>query len=440
MVRNTRAMDKLFESKNSVLGFAESLFPINRSLSGEGNRQTLSRIKEYLPLLRIIEVPTGTECFDWIVPPEWKVRQAYIMTPSGHRICCFHKNNLHLVGYSTAFAGYLDLEELQEYLYSNPELPEAIPYVTSYYERKWGFCISENERKSLEKGLYEVCVDTVLFEGSMSVGEVIIPGVSEKEIFLSTYICHPSMANNEVSGPTVLTTILQKLLNETQKLPFTIRAIFIPETIGSIYYLSKHLKHLKSSVVAGFNFTCVGDERVYSLLGSKYGNTYADQVARHVLVNTTQSPVFYDWRERGSDERQYCAPGVDLPFISLMRSKHTEYPEYHSSLDTIGDVVTADGLWGGYLLNLRAIQAVLYDCRPLATVIGEPKMSKYDLYPKTTDGKRRPKSTRLLMNILTWADGTNSLLDIADKVGVPIWELYAPVELLFSKKLIEKLK
>ena len=228
---------------NEILDLVRKLWPYNRSITGDGVRKTLKDIKEFLPELKICEVSSGTKAFDWVVPDEWRITDAWIKKPNGQKICDFKKNNLHLVGYSTPQSKKIDLEELQKNLYSLPEYPEAVPYITSYYDRKWGFCLSHNQRKKLKNGIYEIFIDSKLFKGSLTYGELIIKGRSNKEIFLSTYVCHPSMANNELSGPAV-TTFLAKWIKK-KKRNFTYRIIFIPETIGSILYLSKNLSKLK---------------------------------------------------------------------------------------------------------------------------------------------------------------------------------------------------
>ena len=224
--------------------FASKLWKFNRSITGQGLRDTLNEIKKIVPHLKIKSVPSGTKVFDWTVPNEWMVNEAFIITPEGKKICDFNENNLHLLGYSHPFSGSISLAELEKHLFSNENLPSAIPFVTSYYEASWGFCISQNERNMLSSGQYEVVVDTKLFPGVLNYGEVILPGQSEREIFLSTYVCHPSMANNELSGPSVLTYILEWLSSKPNR-HYTYRAVFVPETIGSITYLSKHYKKLK---------------------------------------------------------------------------------------------------------------------------------------------------------------------------------------------------
>ena len=238
---------------NNIHQFAQELWPINRSLTGEGVRETLKRISKHVSSLKIKSVPSGTKVFDWTVPKEWSVKQAYIITPDGEKICNFEENNLHLVGYSTPFNSIINFDNLKKHLYTLPSQPSAIPYITSYYKERWGFCLTQNQFENLKKGDYKVVVDTNLFDGELNYGEVFIEGKSKKEIFLSTYICHPSMANNELSGPTVL-TYLTKWLQEFQNLEYSYRIIFIPETIGSITYLSLNFKDMKAKTFAGFNF------------------------------------------------------------------------------------------------------------------------------------------------------------------------------------------
>jgi len=420
---------------NSLLSFAESLWPINRSITGAGVRETLSIIKGVLPNLQIHQVETGTKVFDWEIPKEWVLRDAYIVTPKGKKICDISQSNLHLIGYSHAFKGKMPLPMLQEHLYSLPDQPDAIPYITSYYEPRWGFCIADEERKLLESGDYEVLIDSDHINGFLNYGELIIPGDSTEEIFLSTYICHPSMANNEISGPTV-TTFIAKWLSELPKLKYTYRVVFIPETIGSLTYLSKNLNTLKKNVIAGFNISCIGDERAYSFLPSRHGNTISDQVAKHVLRYLDPNFVQYTWQDRGSDERQYCAPGVDLPIASIMRTKYGAYPEYHTSLDKLGTVVTSKGLYGGFKAIKKAIEILETNRNPLVTVLGEPQMGKRGLRP-TLSTKELMPSIRLMMDVLSYSDGTNSILDIAEKCLTQYSEVFDICTTLSDLNLIQ---
>lgn len=418
-----------------IHNLAKALWPLNRSITGDGVRKTLSILQSEIPELKIFEVPSGNQVFDWQVPKEWQIKDAFIVKPNGEKICEFNKNNLHVVGYSAPVHEKLNLTELQNYLYSLPEQPEAIPYVTSYYEERWGFCISQNDRQKLEEGEYEVFIDSEIFDGSLTYAELLIPGSTTEEIFLSTYICHPSMGNNELSGPCV-TTFLAKKIRELKNLRYSYRIIFIPETIGSIVYLSKNLKILKSQVVAGFNIHCVGDDRSYSYLPSRNGKTLSDQVSKHVLKHIYPSYKKYSWLDRGGDERQYCAPGIDLPIASIMRTKYGEYPEYHTSLDDLENVVTPDGLEGGFMALWRAVEVLERNLYPKVTVLGEPQLGKRGLYPNLSI-KGNYEDTRLMMDLLTYADGSLSMLEIAELLDIPCWDLYPLVEKLEEHHLIK---
>jgi aminopeptidase-like protein len=414
--------------------FAKLLWPLNRSITGDGIRATLSEIQKLLPTLEIIEVKTGTTAFDWTIPREWRVRDAYIITPDGEKICDFKKNNLHLVGYSTPIAMQMDLIELQNNLHSLPNQPTAIPFVTSYYQECWGFCISHNDRTKLVDGTYKVYIDSELFDGSLTYGELIIKGETEEEVLISTYVCHPSMANNELSGPTIATFIAKWLISNSNNI-YTYRFIFIPETIGSIYYLSRNIDHLKNSVVAGFVLTCLGDNREYSYLPSRNGSTLSDLVAKHILKHICPTFKKYKWADRGSDERQFCSPGIDLPIASIMRTKYGEYPEYHTSLDDLENVVTPAGLQGGYNVIKETLIALEKNLYPVVNTLCEPQLGKRGLYP-TLSTKESCSETALMMDVISWSDGSKSLIEIAEKCGVPIWELYPIIDRLFENDLL----
>ena len=418
-----------------IYGFAKELWPINRSITGEGVRTTLDMVKQYLPDLEIKSIPSGTEVFDWTVPNEWKVNDAYIVTPNGEQICKFTDSNLHLLGYSIPFKGRMSLAQLKDHLYTLPDQPNAIPYITSYYKERWGFCLTHEHLESLVEGEYEVYIDSELFPGELNYGELLVKGKSDKEIFLSTYICHPSMANNELSGPTVV-TFLAKWLAEQEKPRYSYRIIFIPETIGSITYLSFNHKQMMERVVAGFNVSCVGDDRAYSYVPSRNGDTISDQIALHVLKWTDTNFVKYTWFDRGSDERQYCAPGIDLPIASILRTKYGKYPEYHTSLDDLETVVTPSGLDGGYWAIRRAIEALERNKNYRVSVLGEPQMGKRGLYP-TLSTKTSGGEVRLMMDFISLCDGRTSLLKIADKLNVPIWDLYDFCDKLEEHRLLE---
>lgn len=416
-----------------IHALGRELFPICRSITGQGVRDTLARLREIVPEMEIHAVPSGEQCFDWIVPPEWNIRDAYILGPDGSRIADFSVNNLHVVGYSVPVDCYLELHELQKHLYSLPEQPQAIPYVTSYYEDRWGFCISHQQRESLQPGTYHVRIDSTKAPGVLNYGEIVLPGATSDEVFVSTYVCHPSMANNELSGP-IVAIHLAKWLRALSKRRLSYRFVFIPETIGSIVYLSRNLDHLKAHVVAGFNVTCVGDDRQYSYLSSRRGDTLADRVARHVLSHLAPGFVSYSYLERGSDERQYCSPGVDLPVACIMRSKPGGYPEYHTSLDDF-TLVTPSGLEGAFRVLQRCVECIEANITPHTRVLGEPQLGRRGLYP-TLSTKDSSDTVKNLMNLLAYADGSRDLLAIAATIGVPMWELRETVSILEKNGLL----
>ena len=414
--------------------WARDLFPIARSITGEGVRKTLTYLKELMPELEVYSVQSGMQAFDWTVPEEWSIRDAWIENEAGERVVDYKVNNLHVLGYSVPVDQWMSLQDLQFHLYSLPEQPDAIPYVTSYYERRWGFCLTHKQRQSLAPGSYRAVIDSDIRPGVLNYGELVIPGQIQSEIFLSTYICHPSMANNELSGPVVVTAIALWLQALSER-KYTYRIIFIPETIGSLVYLSKNLSHLQDHVVAGFNVTCIGDDRTYSYLPSRAGNSIADIAARHVLKHIDPAYHSYTWLDRGSDERQYCAPGVDLPVASIMRSKYGCYPEYHTSLDDLA-LVTPSGLEGGFNVLKKSIEAIEYNCTPRVTVLGEPQLGKRGLYP-TLSTKKTNFEVRDMMNLISYADGRHTVLNIAEIINVPVWELRELIEKLADIGLLE---
>jgi aminopeptidase-like protein len=416
-----------------MFGLAQELWPLGRSISGPGLVRTLEIIKRELPEMQIEHFPSGARVFDWTIPNEWRVEGAYIIDPEGNKICDYSKNNLHLVGYSEPISGKYTRDDLEPYLHSLPDQPDAIPYLTSYYKPSWGFCISQKERDSLPDGEYTVRIDSELFPGRLNYGEIVIPGTSSREIFFSTYICHPSMANNELSGP-VLAIALAKYLKTFTPF-YSYRFVFLPETIGAIAYLQKNLSELKDRMLAGYVLTCVGDERDFSYMPSRKGNTVADRAAKDTLRNLLINHKTYLWGDRGSDERQYCAPGIDLPVCSVMRSKYGEYPEYHTSLDKLGTVVTENGLQQTFDFYSALIHDLEAKRFPRITTMCEPKLDQRGLYPPTLKkgDYARLKPTQ---DVISECDGTQTPEEIGVRTGLTTQEVVDILEVLDTKGLI----
>ena len=417
-----------------MYGLAAELFPVCRSLTGNGVRATLARLRQEIPAIRVLEVPTGTKCFDWVVPNEWNIDDAFLLDPDGNKVVDFKKNNLHVVGYSTPIDQEIDLEDLQSRLFSLPQMPDAIPYVTSYYKPFWGFCLTENERRKLKPGRYRAKITSSLAPGHLTYGELLIPGKSAQEILLSTYVCHPSMANNELSGPVVALALAKWLLQKTER-HFSYRILFLPETIGSIVYLSRNLEVMKDKTYAGYQLTCVGDDRSYSYLSSRTGETVADRAALHVLKHRAPDFKRYTFLQRGSDERQYCSPGVDLPVASVMRTKYSEYPEYHTSLDDL-KLVSPQGLAGAIGVYREIIELLEWNRNFKVTCLGEPQLGKRGLYPNisTLDADNE---LRDLMNFIAYADGKSDLFQICERIGVYAKRMIPTIQKLMAAGLLE---
>lgn len=412
---------------------AGKLFPICRSITGDGVRQTLAFLQEEIPGMTIHEVPSGTAVFDWNVPKEWNIKGAFIENSKGERILDFADNNLSVMGYSLPVDEYVSLEELLPYIYVEENQPQAIPYVTSYYKERFGFCMKKSQKDSLKEDTYHIKIDSSLKEGSLTYGELLIPGEAEEEILISTYVCHPSMANNELSGPVVSVALAQWVMQQKSH-HYSYRFLFIPETIGSITYLSTHLEEMKRKVKAGFLLSCVGDDRTYSYIPTRKGNTLSDQVAKNVLHFYYPDFKKYTFLDRGSDERQYNAPGVDIPVCGICRSKYGEYPEYHTSLDDMS-LISPEGLEGAYQCMIQILNALQYNGYYKVNCLGEPQLGKIGLYP-TISRKGSYDGILAMRDFLAYADGETDLLEISNLIKVPIVELIPIIEKLMQQDLI----
>ena len=425
---------KLKNKKIKMIDLAKELFPINRSILGPGFRKSLNYIKNIHPELKIISIKSGTKVFDWVIPDEWIINDAFIIHENGKKFAEFKKNNLHIVGYSKKIDKKMNLEELSKKIYTIPDKPKWIPYHTSYYKNDWGFCMSEKERNSMPNGNYRACIDSIHKKGLLQYGEFILKGKSKKEIFFSTYLCHPSMANNELSGPVLATQLIDYIKNNYKKLNYTYRFIFIPETIGSIAYLSKNLKKLKKNMLAGYVLSCVGDERSYSHIESRKGNTLSDISIKSALIGLKNCKT-YSFLERGSDERQYCAPNIDLPVSGFCRSKYHVYPEYHSSADNF-DVVTQKGLEGSFGVIKSIIDSFECCLKPINRFFCEPQLSKYNLY-YNIKSTGNDKSVKLRSDLLAYMDGSRNIFELSILLNTPLEIVRNEINLLIKSKIIK---
>lgn len=397
--------------------YFDRLFPLLRSLTGAGVRQSLDILGELMPLERI-EVPSGTSVFDWTVPQEWVVREAYLEGPDGTRIVDVRQNNLHLLNCSDAFDGTVTRTDLDEHLYSRPDLPEAIPYVTSYYVRRWGFCLAHNVRESLPDGNYRAVIDTEFVDGAMSMAEVVLRGEQEDEVLLASDICHPSMANDELSGPLALAMLYRRIASWPRR-KLTYRFVLHPETVGSIAYLARCGNHLKDRCVAGYVLTNVAVDAGFKYKRSRRGSSLADRAAEIALGDQNIAP--WDTRDfdpTGSDERQYCSPGFNLPVGVLSRTP-TYYPEYHTSLDN-RDFISFQALSSSVELYERMCVAIDgNDAYVNQAPFGEPHLGRRGLYHTT--GRSGPPAERhqALLWVLNLSDGDHDLIAIAERSRMP---------------------
>jgi len=419
----------------------KKLFPLCRSLTGKGNELTLSIIKKTLGRLKIIKFRSGKKVFDWKIPEEWNVSDAYVLDKFKKKIIDFKKNNLHLVGYSTPQKNkILSKKIFFQHLHTLPNQINAIPYVTSYYKKYWGFCVSEKTKKLFnskysEKDKFKILIKTSFNKrGRMLVGEYFMKGKSTQEILISTYICHPSLANDNLSGILVALKLVDHF-KKIKNLKKSLRFIFLPETIGSLAYINKNLKLLKKNIIGGYNPTCLGISSQHSYIPSKYQNSPSDHALKETYKRLKIKPKKYSFLDRGSDERQYNSPGIDLPITTVFRSKFASFKEYHTSMDNF-EFLNLKALNDSLKVLKKSIQILLEDNYPKSKVLGEPFMSKRGMYP-TISKKNNVYLNGKLLDFLQYSDGKNNLESISKLIKLDFKATKKCFKILLKHNLIE---
>jgi len=409
------------------------LFPICRSITGDGVRQTLAILQRYIPLA-ISEVPTGTQVFDWTIPQEWNIRDAYIKNSRGDRIVDFRHSNLHVVNYSEPIHTTMSLDDLKPHLFSNSDQPALIPYRTSYYKRAWGFCLPHEQLLALADDQYEVCIDSTLADGNLTYAECFIPGSSEEEILFSCHVCHPSLCNDNLSGISVAAFLAREVASESRR--YSYRFLFIPGTIGAITWLARN-QALTSRVKHGLVLTCVGDVGGFHYKQSRRGNASIDRTMAHVLRHGAMAHEIRSFSPYGYDERQFCSPGFDLPVGCLMRSVWGEFPQYHTSADDL-TFVRPQALAESLRTCVEVINVLEHDrmYRNL-TPFCEPALGRRGLYaPAEGHGIGNKNLARLW--VLNLSDGAHSLLDIAERSGMRFGDIHEAANDLALNGLLEE--
>jgi aminopeptidase-like protein len=418
---------------SDMAALIRQLFPICRSITGDGTRQSLAKLGESLPLT-IHEVETGTEVFDWTIPKEWNIRDAYIKDSSGHRVVDFQQNNLHVVNYSAPVNARMSLSELKPRLHFLPERPDWIPYRTTYHAESWGFCLSQRQLETLSECEYEVVIDSTLEYGSLTYGECVLPGQIDEEFLISVHICHPSLCNDNLSGVAVATALARVLASATHR--YTYRFLFVPGTIGPIAWLYRN-RDAAQRVKHGLVLACVGDRGNINYKRSRCLRADIDRAVEHVLRTKGEPFAVRDFSPYGYDERQYCSPGFNLPVGSFRRTPHGEYPEYHTSADNL-EYVSARHLLDSLTTLLEVIDLIESDFRFVnLSPMGEPQLGRRGLIPSL--GGKAAKSDHLaLLWVLNLADGAHSVLDIAERSGLSFNQLSNAIESLTACGLLDR--
>ncbi len=414
--------------------FAAELYPTCRSITGDGIRRTLRNIQQRIPL-QIFEVPSGTSVFDWTVPKEWNIRDAYLKDTSGRRVVDFQKNNLHVLNYSVAIHATMPLSEIRPHLFSIPARPDWIPYRTSYYQENWGFCLAHNQLVALPEGDYEVCIDSTLAEGSLSYGECFVPGQSSEEILVSCHACHPSLANDNLSGLTVATALAKFLSECNSDLHYSYRFLFIPGTIGAITWLAQN-RDRAARIRHGLVLTCIGDEAPFHYKKSRRGAAEIDRAVTHVLSHHTGGAEILEFSPYGYDERQYCSPGFNLPVGCLMRSVWGTFPEYHTSADNL-EFIKPQCLAESLRVCVEVLDVLENNkfYRNLSPFC-EPQLGRRGLYP-STGGDSMADEMNARLWVLNLSDGKHSLLDIAERARLPFPVILDAAVVLRDSGLLE---
>jgi len=469
MSTNHSNQNNIDDVNNELFSFINELFPICRSITGNGTRNTLELIKHHIPL-EIKEVPTGTKVFDWIVPKEWNIRDAYVKNSKGEKIIDFKKSNLHILQYSIPIHKKLSFDELKNHLYTIEKHPDWIPYKTSYYQENWGFCLSYNDYLKLGDGEYEVFIDSTLEDGSLSYGELFFQGEKNDEILFSTYVCHPSMCNDNLTGISIL-TFLAKLLKH-KKLKYSYRFLFIPETIGAITWLSINENNI-GKIKGGLVATCLGDSGCFTYKKSRMGNSMIDHIVQKVLEDSKSEYTLQNFFPTGSDERQFCSMGFNMPIGSLVRTIYGKFPEYHTSADNLEfmnsksltdsfkmysnviDILENNQTFSSISSNYEYDHVINNDKNSLKkysnddnilennqTFINvnpkcEPNLGKRGLYNLIGASKNSKHLNETFLWILNQSDGDNSLLDISIKSNIDFSKLVNAAKILFEHNLIK---
>ncbi len=412
----------------------EALYPICRSITGDGVRQSLRLIRKTIPL-DLHEVPSGKQVFDWFVPNEWNIRDAYIENSHGERVVDFRENNLHVLNYSVPVNRSMSLAELRPHLFTLPEIPDWIPYRTSYYEETWGFCLSQNQLDQMEDGEYRVCIDSTLKPGHLTYGEYLVKGSTDEEVLISTHVCHPSLCNDNLSGVATATRVAS--LIDGLDLRYSYRFIWIPGTVGAITWLALN-EPLIPRISHGLVLSCVGDPGRFTYKRSRRGNAEIDRVVEHVLHTTGQDFEMLDFTPSGYDERQYCSPGINLPVGCFMRTPNGKYPQYHTSADDL-NLVTASAL-ADSIFNLLRILEVLEGNHRYVNLNSkcEPQLGRRGLY-RQIGGTNNSSLEEAMLWMLNLSDGDHSVLDIAERSRVNFRDLAEVADVLAEHDLLRRI-